>query len=96
MTAGHRHHLIVLRQSSRLLRWGQHPLVSTTDHERAENSRWTWREVFGEVISTEEVDGKLNTFHATQYDLTPLGILHALTGLTVIVAPDDDDEAMGI
>lgn len=95
MTTGHRHHLLVLRESSRLLRIGQYPLAKTRDRAKAERSRWVWRQVVGVIWPTEHGGQGLRTHDYPEFHLTPLGILHALTGLSVIVMPDDDEEIPG-
>lgn len=54
------------------------PLIRTADPKRALHSRWPWRN-----HGLERLDGEGPLRMGTVYALTPLGILHRLTGLTV-------------
>lgn len=78
MTPGHKHRTIHMTEGRWLLHLLQTPLVVTADRERAEQSRWTWAPGGVERITGDGPHRYVNTFA-----LTPLGILHALTGLTI-------------
>lgn len=74
MTDGHKHREITLKRHGIALHLLQTPLTVTTDRARAMRSRWVW----GQEIEWDGGDGVTPI-----YTITPLSILHTLTGLAV-------------
>ena len=79
MTAGHKHRKIKVRADSLLVKALRFPLYHTCDIERVDRSRLVW----GPCTTSKGRES------ACWY-LSTLGILHALTGLTLEVRGDDD------
>lgn len=79
MTAGHKHRTLHLSPTSPILHLLRTPLMTHRDADAAEQSRWTWAEV-----TIPACPGDLG---GRQFTLTPLGILHTLTGLTIDTSP---------
>lgn len=77
MTTGHKHREITLKEHGIVLHLLQTPLARTADEARANQSRWVW----GETLERGWSGGVAEYFPV--YVLTPLSILHTLTGLTV-------------
>lgn len=77
MTDGHRHRHVRLPRHGALLHLLQTPLARTADEHRADTSRWAWG------ADREPLGGDGPVRYTTVYTLTPLGILHTLTGLTI-------------
>lgn len=71
MTPGHKHRTISLKHGGLTMRLLTKHLVETMDYDRVEHSRWVWGLTIQEGY--------------TVYVLSPLGILHALFGLTIKV-----------
>lgn len=83
MTDGHQHRTIRLPEHSIRLHLLRAPLRRSTDRERVERSRFTWRA--DDVAEIRTLSGRVvRTWPSSPaYELTPLGILHGLFGLTV-------------
>jgi len=80
-TRFHHHWFITVPSDSRIVRWLQKPLRKV-DFETAKKSRFVW--------GAETMDSK-------EWVLTPLGILHTLTGLTLILeTPPERCEKCGM
>lgn len=77
MTAGHKHRVVTLKEQGILLHLLRTPLVRTCDPARAERSKWVWGQTYERVAG----DGPIRD--VAVFVLTPLGILHRFTGLTV-------------
>jgi hypothetical protein len=69
-TRFHRHWHVTVRKQGRIYRWLRKPRLRTCDREYVERSRLVW--------------GVHEYPHGTIYVLTILGILHGLTGLTLV------------
>lgn len=83
MTEGHRHRTLHLPAGSARLHLLQTPLARTANPDRANKSRWVWG------AEQEPVAGDGPVRYATTYVLTPLSILHTITGLTIHTTPQD-------
>lgn len=83
MTTGHRHRVVRLPAGSRRLRALQRPLVATTDAGRAERSRWVWGRITGDDPTYPRRLRTGSPLRPDAFVLTPLSILHTLTGLTI-------------
>ena len=77
MTTGHRHRTIRVKQQSVIRRLLTKPLLHTYSDARAERSRYVWGPCYQHGY---RADG--TTYCWT---LSALGVLHALTGLTLEV-----------
>lgn len=75
MTDGHKHRLLRVKRGGRLYRVLRHPLWHCRDLDRVNRSPYPYGPC---ALSTEPV---------TCWTLSPLGILHRWTGLTLFV-PD--------
>ena len=81
MTEGHKHIHVRVPAPSARFHLLQTPLRRTCDEQKVRASKWVYR-ADKEILAG---DGPLR--YATTFTLTPLGILHALFGITIDTRP---------